>query len=154
MEGSVDSYINAQPEVVMSKKDYWAANNPGEMPYNSVGFNINKFFGSTKEKQFESEYENYLNNVNNRNEFLAQQSARAWDKMMDDTKYQRLMKDLDKAGLNPYLALNNGSISAGAAPASTKASYKADKQEEKKKDNTRNMALIMLALAKVAAAFL
>lgn len=38
----------------------------------------------------------------------ANNSARAWDEYMQSTYYQRMVKDLEKAGLNPWLALNSG----------------------------------------------
>lgn len=159
---SVDSFINAQPETILSKDQYWVQNYAGKKSgimknaahYNDWNYNIAKFFGDKTVKKFENEYQTYLDNANNRNEFLASQSARAWDKMMDDTKYQRLMKDLEMAGLNPYLALNNGGISATAAPSSGKPSYKAKGEEQQKTDKGRNMAILLLAVAKIAAALL
>lgn len=161
-EMSADAYIASQPEVAMSKDDYWqtykgqfyngkATKAPEH--YNDLNYRIAKFFGHGAESGFESAYEAYLNNLNNRNEFLATQSARAYDKMMDDTKYQRMFKDFEKAGLNPYLLVNSGSFSA-SAPTSSKADYKASSKQEAKKDSGRNLALILLALARVAAAFM
>lgn len=153
MESSVDSYINAQPEEVMDFNSFFnkttgLSGNPNNFWY-KIG---NAFSGTTDAAK--KEYEAYLTNVNNRNEFLAQQSARAWDKMMDDTKIQRQMKDLEAAGLNPYLTLNNGSITATSAPSSSKASYQAKQEAEKQSNAGRNIALLLLAVAKVAAAFL
>lgn len=161
MESSVDSFINAQPETVLSKDEYWQQNYAGKMDgilknpdhYNDINYKIAKFFGSADTNKFESEYEAYLDNVNNRNERFATQSARAYDKMMDDTKYQRMFKDFEKAGLNPYLLVNNGSFSA-TAPSSSKANYEAKKAAQKQRDGGRNLALILLAVARVAAALL
>ena len=84
---------------------------------------------------------------------LATQSARAYDKMMDDTKYQRMFKDFEAAGLNPYLLVNNGSFSA-SAPTSSKAEYKAKSSESKQDNKGRNLALILLAVSRIAAALL
>lgn len=162
MESSVDSFINAQPETVLSKGDYyqqfmkaehpgWSSSDIGQ--YNDINYKIAKFFGDPSRNKFESEYEAYLNNVNNRNERLATQSARAYDKWMDDTKYQRMFKDFEKAGLNPYLLVNNGSFSA-TAPTSSKASYEAKQGSQKQTDSGRNFALILLAIARVAAALM
>lgn len=44
-------------------------------------------------------------------------SARAWDEYMDSTQYQRRVHDLEKAGLNPWLAVQNG-ISGSGTPSS------------------------------------
>lgn len=38
---------------------------------------------------------------------------RAWTAGRDDTKYQRAVADMSKAGLNPILAVMNGGVSAG-----------------------------------------
>lgn len=46
------------------------------------------------------------------------QSARDYEKMMQDTRYQRAAKDLEAAGINPILAyqyVNGGNVSTGAA---------------------------------------
>lgn len=160
-ESSVDAYIAAQPEQAMSKDEYWqqfkAENYSGVVHppkhYNDVNYKIAKFFGSGPENRFEDAYEAYLRNLNNANEFKAAQSARDWEKMMDDTKYQRMFKDFEAAGLNPYLLVNNGSFSA-SAPSGAKASYKYDQQSHKETDKGRNAALIVLALARLAAALL
>ena len=131
-ESSVDSYIAAQPEQAMSMDEYWQQykqdfykNSFVKAPehYNDLNYKIAKFFGHGAESSFESAYEAYINNLNNRNETIATQNARAYDKMMDDTKYQRMMKDFEAAGLNPYLLVNNGGISAGSIGSGAKADY-------------------------------
>lgn len=48
-------------------------------------------------------------------------NAQAWYRHMSDTSYQRAVKDLEKAGLNPALALSglNGASAGSVQPAST-----------------------------------
>lgn len=157
MENSVESYINAQPEQAMSFEDYWRQSGYFGSDANPDSFS-NKFFDffSGDVKRARSEYETYLNNLNARNEFLASQSARAWDKMMDDSKVQRSMKDYEAAGLNPYLLINSGSVGGGSSPTSTKADYKFDRnsKNQDKSNKMRDAALMLIALSRLAAALL
>ena len=95
MENSVDSYISAQPEQAISFDEFFRNENGGnEGPYSLGNQFFNKLFGTVDNSK--ARYEAYLSNLKNKNEFIASQSARAWDKMLDDTKYQRMMKDLLK----------------------------------------------------------
>lgn len=54
-------------------------------------------------------------------EFNAEQAQinRDFQVKMDSTKYQRAIKDMSKAGLNPILAVTGGGVSAGGASGST-----------------------------------
>lgn len=45
------------------------------------------------------------------------QKQREWSQMMESTRYQRAMKDMQKAGLNPILAYGGISTGAGSAGA-------------------------------------
>lgn len=156
MENSVDSYLNAQPEQAMSWQEFYEqeTGNEGfdaEHPFAS----IENFFTGDRDIA-KSHYEAYLNNLKNRNEYIATQSARAWEKYLDDTRIQRRMKDFEAAGLNPYLAVTESGLSGGSTGSGAKASY-GYTHKDKSDDNGakgRNFALIILALAKVAAALL
>lgn len=44
---------------------------------------------------------------------------RNWEKQMSDTSYQRVVKDLRKANINPMLAINNGGASTPTGSAAT-----------------------------------
>ena len=157
MADSVDSYINAQPEQAMSWDDYYNQYMQNFYPgYNGSAdhwtSDWENFFTGHK-SQAKSRYEAYLTNLNTRNEWLATQSARAWDKMMDDTKTQRAMKDYEAAGLNPYLLINSGSSLSSTPGTSAKADYRI-RNKDKSENKTKNAAIILLAVARLAAALL
>ena len=156
VESSADSYINAQPEEAMSFED-WRSQSKyhGFVDPDSLVGRVVNFFDGSRDKQYR-DYQTYLDNLDRQNEFISQQSARGYDKMMDDTKYQRMMKDFQAAGLNPYLLVNNGGISASSSPSGAKADYGKHQvyQKQKTSDAGRNIALLLLAVAKVAAALM
>lgn len=164
-ESSVDNYINAQPEEqnVLTFDDWMAENHPNSSKainkFGGIDAPLPKFWnwftGDSKkwEREYNTYVDNYLSNLKNRNEYLATQSANAFEKMMDDTKIQRSMNDYEKAGLNPYLLINGGSIGSGSVPTSAKADYSTNRSEKKANDS-RNKALLLLALAKIAAALI
>lgn len=159
MASAQDVSMGYEPTELMSKDEYWQANYAGKKVgavkngahYNDWNYRIGKFFGGRDQNKFESDYESYVNNVNAENEWKATQSARAWDKYLNDTQVQRLVADIKAAGLNPWLAVQNG-ISTSGVTSSQKADYKYSyKQEEKKADTGRNVALFMLAAARLLA---
>lgn len=160
MASALDVSMNYEPTVLMSKDEYWQANYAGKKVgvvkngshYNDWNYKIGKFFGGRDQSKFESEYEAYLNNVNAENEWKATQSARAWDEYMESTKYQRAINDLEAAGLNPWLAIQSGVQGSGSTSAQ-KADYKySNYKEAKNVDAGRNLALFMIAAAKLIAA--
>lgn len=161
MNSAAEVSVVESPEIVLSKDQYWKQNYAGRMDgavknpssYNDWNYKIAKFFGGKDVSKFESEYEAYLNNINNRNEARAVQSARAYDEFMSNTAYSRAFKDLERAGVNPYLLLNSGSAPSTSVGSSSKASYSAKSTGETKSNTKgRDFALILLAIARLAAA--
>lgn len=128
--------------------------------------NIANFFTGSRDK-YEKNYETYLQNINAENaakmndlqwqrELQATQSAREWDKMLSDTQYQRMVADLKAAGLNPWLAVQNG-VSGSSVPNSGKAESSQGKSsqykssEKQKSSGMRDISLLLFALARLAA---
>lgn len=161
---SVTDAVAVDPEAVMSKDEYWqtykgqfyngkATRAPDH--YNDLNYRIAKFFGNGAESGFESAYEAYLNNVNVRNEQKAVQSARAYDEFMSNSAYSRGFADLERAGVNPYLLLNSGSTPSTSVGSSSKPEYKYSHGSTKDTDSKvkgRDFALVLLAIARLAAA--
>ena len=140
-----------EPEQIMSWSEFAKNNGLNDTPDHWQS-NIADFFTGIKGK-LKSEYESYLQNVNNRNEAKAVQSARAWEEYMSSTAYSRAFKDLERSGINPYLLLNSGSAPATSTGSSSKASYSASSMKETKSNTKgRDFALILLAIARLAAA--
>jgi len=50
------------------------------------------------------------------------QKSRDWQEYMSNTSYQRAVEDIRKAGLNPWLALNGGSMQGASTPSGATAS--------------------------------
>lgn len=54
--------------------------------------------------------------ANAKRNLLIMQAQMDWQERMDNTKHQREVKDLEKAGLNPILSVTQGATGAGGAP--------------------------------------
>lgn len=159
--------VNNAPEVIqpeqsnmMSYPEFWEKHNMyGTIsPDDQLMVRIMNFFtgeGKRVRDEYANYQENYLNNLNARNEAKAVQSARAWDEFMSNTAYTRSFKDLENAGVNPYLLLNSGATPAASVGSSSKPDYSYSKpshSQTQSNNKGRDLALIMLAIARIVAA--
>lgn len=78
------------------------------------------------QNRYDAEYESQINAYNTKQSLLDKQyeidavnSARAWEEYYDSTKYQRAVKDLTAAGLNPWLAAQGSISGSGNTSAAT-----------------------------------
>lgn len=111
----------------------------------SIGGKIGQAFGIVDK----NEYQYWLDQQDKMYERAAVSSARAWDEYMDSTKYQRMVKDLEAAGLNPWLALQSGlSAGGGSSTASTGSSARNHAKNESK-STLGSLAMLLLATAKL-----
>lgn len=98
----------------------------------------------------EAEYNKYVEAINKQNEIAAINSARAYEAAREDSRYQRSIEDLKKAGINPWLAVQGqgiaGSVGQGISNSSAKGSEYSKKEAQK-----GILAAIIGALAKIIA---
>lgn len=74
------------------------------------------------------------------------ESARAWSEYMDNTQIQRRVKDIQEAGLNPWLAVQNGVSGTGTASVDTGGSAK---NKTSSKQSSSVLGMLFMALARI-----
>lgn len=100
----------------------------------SLGADISNWFSGNYDK-IRDMYENYYTNY-----------MLGYNEYLDNTRYQRAMKDLMDAGLNPYLLLTGGS----ASPASG-GSYNVSESSQNNMKSGRSMDLFGMILKMLGA---
>ena len=116
---------------------------------NSFGEKLSDFFGFT---HYDESYNRYLSDLDRAYERAATNSARAFDVWFDSTKTQRLMNDIKAAGLNPWLAVQNGlSVGSSASTAGSGSSARQQKKTSSKSSSLQTIAMSVIATAKLFA---
>lgn len=82
--------------------------------------------GAAKE-QYQSQYA--LDEAERAFNSAEAQKNRNWQEYMSNTQVQRLMKDFEAAGLNPYLAINQLSGSVGSGSSASSSSGHVDQRQ-------------------------
>lgn len=77
------------------------------------------------------------------------QKQRAWEQMMSNSQYQRLVTDLKAAGLNPYLALGN--MGGAGTPSGSSASVSSGSADMANNKLTAAAGILAVALRMILA---
>lgn len=85
---------------------------------------------------------------------LSEDEARQWTADREDTQYQRLVEDLRKAGINPYILMQSGaspiSSSTSGQSGSQISSYEINKEKNSQNWLKAFLSIIPIAIAAIA----
>ena len=111
-------------------------------------------FGLSYDPSSADSYLNYLNDVAS---WKREDDIRKEGYAREDSSYQRLVKDLAAAGLNPALVLSNASAQTGSANAYSASTVKSNDHSNERTsaaNSAKGFAAIVAALGLLAAAAL
>lgn len=123
-------------------------------PSTAVGYNIPGLgkggfidrIGSMLGIDRETQYEAAKVRENQAYERASIDSARAWSEYMDNTQIQRRVKDIEAAGLNPWLAVQNGISGSGAPSVDTGGTAQHGSSSGQSKSG---LSQLLMAIAKI-----
>lgn len=98
-------------------------------------------------------YEEYLKQRDRDYERANINSARAWEEYLDSTKYQRMKADLEKAGVNPYWLMSQGSSASASSSTATGGRTTSTSKQMSSKESMTGIAGFLVAIAKLLAVF-
>lgn len=133
-DGFVDPYEAYNPESIYNANAYYGDSGVPGWWMKLMGQDMSKV----------REYDKTLQNQ--AYERASINSARAWDEYMDSTQVQRRVKDIEAAGLNPWLAIQNGVNSSGSSSADTGGSAQ---HQTSSSQSSSVLGMLFMALAKI-----
>lgn len=121
----------------IASDEYWSGLKDGKNPLVKGLINLNQYMNPNHDWFDYSEMQDTIGSAKDKylgtgltpaeqeaNAFSAQeaQKARDWEEYMSNTSYQRMVTDMQKAGVNPAMALSSGQIGTPSSPSPTSVS--------------------------------
>lgn len=121
----------------IASDEYWSGLKDGKNPIVKGLINLNQYMNPNHDWFDYSEMQDTIGSAKDKylgtgltsaeqeaNAFSAQeaQKARDWEEYMSNTSYQRMVTDMQKAGVNPAMAMSSGQIGTPSSPSPSSVS--------------------------------